>query len=210
MGKAQVFKINRDYPQGRLIAKAAEVLRDGGIIVHPTDTTYALGVALHNKRGIETLYTIKKKSLKRPLSFICKDLSHISEYGEVSKEAYRTMKRLLPGPYTFILEANKNAPRVTQTPRKEVGIRVPDCLICQLLIEKLGEPLISTSAYVPGGEILSDPEDIMKVLGGQVDLIIDAGIILPEPSTIISFVTQEPVLVRQGKGKFDLFATETA
>ena len=194
----------------RLVSRAVDILRDGGIVVHPTDTTYALGVALSNKRGIEKLYQIKKKSLKRPLSFICKDLSHISEYGDVSKEAYRTMKRLLPGPYTFILEANKNAPRVTQTQRKEVGIRVPDCPICQALIEHLGEPLISTSAYVPGGELLSDPDEIMKVLGGQVDLIIDAGIILPEPSTIISFVMQEPVLIRQGKGTFDLFATESA
>jgi tRNA threonylcarbamoyl adenosine modification protein (Sua5/YciO/YrdC/YwlC family) len=210
MGKAQVFKINRDYPQMRLIGKAAEILQDGGIIVHPTDTTYALGVKMTNKRGIEKLYQIKKKSLKRPLSFICKDLSNISEYAKLGDQAYRTMKRLLPGPYTFVLEANKNAPRVTQTNHKEIGIRVPDCAICQALIDLLGEPLISTSAYVLGGELLSDPDEIMKVLGGHVDLIIDAGIIIPEPSTIISFASHTPELIRLGKGKFDLFETEEA
>ncbi len=205
MGKAQVFKINRDHPQTRLIKQVVDILNDGGIIVHPTDTTYALGVHLLNKRKVGLLYQLKKKSLKRPLSFLCSGLSNIAEYAKVGDEAYRTMKRLLPGPYTFILEAKKTAPRVTQTNKKEIGIRVPDDKICQAIIEKLGQPLVSTSAYVHGGELLSDPETIMKVFGGQVDVIIDAGIIPPKPSTIISFVNHEPDLIRLGKGPFDLF-----
>jgi tRNA threonylcarbamoyl adenosine modification protein (Sua5/YciO/YrdC/YwlC family) len=210
MSKAQVLKINPEYPQMRHIVRAAEVLIEGGIIVHPTDTTYALGVQVNNKRGVEMLYQIKKKSLKRPLSFLCKDLSNISEYAMLGNDAYRTMKRLLPGPYTFILEANKNAPRVAQTIKKEIGIRVPDCPVCQGIIEKIGGPLVSTSAYIHGGELLSDPDEILKVLGGHVDLILDAGIIIPAPSTIISFVSREPTLVRQGKGAFDLFETDNA
>ncbi|MCZ7585268.1 MAG: L-threonylcarbamoyladenylate synthase [Deltaproteobacteria bacterium] len=199
MGIAQVFHVDRDHPRMRLVHQAAEILRRGGLIVHPTDTTYAIGAHLENKRGIEKLYTLKKKSLKRPLSYLCGDLANIAQFAQVSDEAYRTMKRLLPGPYTFILDANRNAPRTTQTQRKEIGIRIPDDPFCRALIQEVGMPVISTSAYVHGGDLLADPDDILKVLGGYVDLIVDAGIIPPEPSTIISFVGDEPTLVRQGK-----------
>ncbi len=202
MGKAQVFKINQENPQTRLIDKVVEVLDAGGLIVHPTDTTYAIGVHMKNKRGVEKLYQLKKKSLKRPLSYLCKDLSNIAEYAKLSDSAYRTMKRLLPGPYTFILNANKSAPRVTHFTNSEIGIRVPDDRICEAIIAKLGMPLVSTSAYIFGGEILADPEDIMHVLGGHVDVIIDAGNIYPEPSTIISFLKDEPELIRIGKGEY--------
>ncbi len=205
MAKAQVFKINKENPQIRLIGKTIEILNQNGLVVHPTDSTYAIGTHIKNKRGIEKLYQLKKKSLSRPLSFLCKDLSDISEYAKLSDTAYRTMKRLLPGPYTFILEAKKTAPRVTQNSHKEIGIRVPDNVICQALIEELGQPLISTSAYVHGGDILADPEEIMDVLGGHVDIIIDAGLIHPKPSTIISFLGQEPELVRQGKGEYIIY-----
>ncbi len=205
MSKAQVFQINTENPQVRLIRQTIDILNNNGLIVHPTDSTYAIGVHIKNKRGIEKLYQLKKKSLLRPLSFLCKDLSDIAEFAKVGDTAYRTMKRLLPGPYTFILDAKKTAPRVTQYSHKEIGIRVPNDAICQAIIEGLGQPLISTSAYVHGGEILADPEDIIQVLGGHVDLIIDAGNIFPEPSTIISFLGQEPELVRQGKGEFVIY-----
>jgi tRNA threonylcarbamoyl adenosine modification protein (Sua5/YciO/YrdC/YwlC family) len=205
MSKAQVFKINTENPQVRLIRQAIDILNNNGLIVHPTDSTYAIGAHIKNKRGIEKLYQLKKKSLLRPLSFLCKDLSDIAEFAKVGDTAYRTMKRLLPGPYTFILDAKKTAPRVTQYSHNEIGIRVPNDAICQAIIEGLGQPLISTSAYVHGGEILADPEDIIQVLGGHVDLIIDAGTIFPEPSTIISFLGQEPELVRQGKGEFIIY-----
>lgn len=202
MSKAQLVEIHPEHPQPRLIRRAADVLRAGGLIVHPTDTTYAIGVRFDNKNGVELLYQIKKKSLKRPLSFLCKDLSNISEFANVGDEAYRTMRRLLPGPYTFILEAKKTAPRITQTERKEIGIRVPDNPICLALIEELGEPMVSTSAYIHGGEILADPEEILRELGGFVDMVIDAGFLHAEPSTIISFLDDEARLIRAGKGPF--------
>ena len=205
MPKAQLFEINTENPQVRLIKQTVDIIKNNGLIVHPTDTTYAIGTHIRNKRGIEKVLQLKKKSLTHPLSFLCKDLADIAEYAKVGNAAYRTMKKLLPGPYTFILDAGKNAPRVAQHTHKEIGIRVPDNAICQAIIEELGEPLICTSAYVHGGEILADPEEIMQVLGGHVALIIDAGIIPPQPSTIISFLNQEPELIRQGKGEYIIY-----
>jgi tRNA threonylcarbamoyl adenosine modification protein (Sua5/YciO/YrdC/YwlC family) len=203
MAHADRFHIHPDNPQMRLIQKAAEILKKGGIIAHPTDTTYALGVHLHNKQGIEELYRIKGKDLKRPLSLLCADLSNIAEYANVDDVAYRVMRRLLPGPYTFILPATKAAPRITQTPRKEVGLRCPKDNIVAALGQVLGEPLVSTSCSAPGGELLADPDDILQIFGHQIGLVIDAGYIYPEPSTIISLMSGRPELVRLGKGPFD-------
>jgi tRNA threonylcarbamoyl adenosine modification protein (Sua5/YciO/YrdC/YwlC family) len=203
MPQAERFHLHPDNPQGRLVQKAAEILERGGIIAHPTDTTYALGVHLLNKQGVETLYRIKGKDLKRPLSLLCGDLSNISEYAKVDDTAYRVMKRLLPGPYTFILPATKNAPRVAQTPRKEVGLRCPKDNIVHELGRILGVPLVSTSCSLPGGELLADPDDIMRYYGHQLDLVIDTGFIYPEPSTIISFMSGEPKVIRVGKGPVD-------
>lgn len=203
MTKAERFHIHPENPQQRLIDKVVEVLKRGGIIAHPTDTTYALGVALDNKQGIETLYRIKGKDLKRPLSILCCDLSNVSEYAQVDDVAYRLLRRLLPGPYTMILPATKAAPRIAQTPRKEVGLRVPADHILRAIGEKLGMPLVSTSCSVADGELLADPDDIMRYYGHQLDIVIDAGFIYPEPSTILSFMSGRPELVRQGKGPID-------
>jgi len=203
MAQAEVFHIHTQNPQARLIAKAAEILSKGGIIAHPTDTTYALGVHLLNKQGVEKLYRIKGKELNRPLSLLCADLSNIAEYAKVDDLAFRTMKRLLPGPYTFILPATKNAPRITQTPRKEVGLRCPNDNIVRALIEKIGAPLVSTSCKPAGGVLLSSPDEIQQFFGHQIDLIIDAGTIYPEPSTIISFMTGAAEIIRVGKGPVD-------
>jgi len=189
----------------RLVSRAVDILRDGGIVVHPTDTTYALGVALSNKRGIEKLYQIKKKSLKRPLSFICKDLSHISEYGDVSKEAYRTMKRLLPGPYTFILQASRLVPKIILPKRQTTGIRVPDSRICLALVRELGKPVISTSVKTEDGEILSDPRDIEDKFGRRVDLVIDSGVMLSGQSSVISLVDDVIEVIRVGQGDVSAF-----
>ncbi len=203
MARAEVLHIHPQNPQPRLIAKVAEVLDKGGVIAHPTDTTYALGVHLLNKQGVEKLYRIKGKELNRPLSLLCADLSNIAAYAKVDDLAYRTMKRLLPGPYTFILPATKNAPRITQTPRKEVGLRCPDDNIVRALIEKIGAPLVSTSCKPMGGDLLSLPEEIQDHFGHQIDLIIDAGMIYPEPSTIISFMSGSADIIRAGKGSID-------
>lgn len=202
MTRAQLFRIHTENPQTRLIAKTVEILQNGGIIAHPTDTTYALGVHLNNKKGIEQLYRIKGKALDRPLSLLCPDLSNISEYAKIDDLAYRILKRVLPGPYTFILPATKAAPRITQTPRKEVGLRCPDDIILRTLMLELGLPLVSTSCSIDG-ELLADPDDIMRFFGNQIDLVIDAGYIYPEPSTIISFMEGAPEVIRPGKGDVD-------
>ncbi len=201
MGRGRIFEIDPDHPKPRLIKQAAEVLKAGGLIAHPTDTTYALGVALHNTKGVNELYRIKKKDLKRPLSFLCGDISTLSEYSNVSKVAFQIMKRILPGPYTIILPSRKSAPRkLLWTTRKEIGIRVPGNPVVQALVDELGEPFISTSAKVLGGELLGTAQDIQHEFGYALEVILDAGYIYPEPSTIISFVGEDPEIVRLGKG----------
>ena len=140
-----VLSINSQNPQMRLIKKVVDVLRDGGVIIYPTDTVYGLGCDLSNKKGIERIYEIKRRNKKQPLSFVCSDLKHISQYAMVTDYAYKTMKRFLPGPYTFILEASRLVPKIILPKRPTTGIRVPDNQICLALIRELGQPIISTS-----------------------------------------------------------------
>lgn len=189
----------------RLIKKAAEVLRDGGVIIYPTDTVYGLGCDLFNKKGIEKIYEIKKRNKKQPLSFVCADLKHISQYAQVTDYAYRTMKRLLPGPYTFILEASRLVPRIILPKRQTTGIRVPDNNICLALIKELNSPIISTSVKNSSGDDLGNPHEIEKHFGKIVDLIIDGGAINPEPSSVISIVDDNIEVIRIGKGDVSAF-----
>jgi tRNA threonylcarbamoyl adenosine modification protein (Sua5/YciO/YrdC/YwlC family) len=202
--KCRVLEIDPERINDRLISQAADVLQGGGIIAHPTDTTYALGVMMTNKKGVESLYRMKKKDLTRPLSFLCSDISNLSEYAIISDLAYRTMRMVLPGAYTFILPARKTAPRnLLWTNRKEIGLRVPDDAIVRAIVESIGEPLISTSAKVFEGELLASPYDIVDDFGHEIDLVIDAGYIEPEPSTIISFLEEPPEVWRPGKGSLE-------
>jgi tRNA threonylcarbamoyl adenosine modification protein (Sua5/YciO/YrdC/YwlC family) len=195
-----IFSINRDNPQMRLIKKAADVLRTGGIIVYPTDTVYGLGCDLFNKRGVEKIYEIKHRNKKQPLSFICADLKDISRYAMVSNFAYKTMRRLLPGPYTFILEASRLVPKILLQKRNAVGIRVPDNEICLSLVRELGNPIINTSAKLEQDEVISDPFEIEKKMK-RVDLVIDGGTLASEQSSIISLIDDEPQVIRAGKGE---------
>ena len=169
-----MLSINSQNPQARLIQKAVAVLKDGGVIIYPTDTVYGLGCSLSNKRGIERIYEIKRRSKKRPLSFVCSDLKHISQYALVTDYAYKTMKRCLPGPYTFILEASRLVPKMILPKRPTTGIRVPDNQICLALIRELGEPIISTSVQTQEGEDLGNPLLIDEHFRRIVDLIITA------------------------------------
>ncbi len=200
-----VLSINSQNPQMRLIRKATDVLRDGGIIIYPTDTVYGVGCDLSNKRGIEKIYEIKRRNKKRPLSFVCSDLKHISQYALVTDYAYKTMKRFLPGPYTFILEASRLVPRIILPKRPTTGIRVPDNQICLALIRELGQPIISTSVQTLDGEDLGDPVIINEHFGRVVDLIIDGGIIVPEPSSVVSLVDDRIEVLRTGKGDVSAF-----
>lgn len=200
-----MLSINSQNPQMRLIRKATDVLRDGGIIIYPTDTVYGLGCDLSNKRGIEKIYEIKRRNKKRPLSFVCSDLKHISQYALVTDYAYKTLKRFLPGPYTFILEASRLVPRIILPKRPTTGIRVPANEICLSLIRELGQPIISTSVQTLDGEDLGDPVIINEHFGRVVDLIIDGGIIVPEPSSVVSLVDDRIEVLRIGKGDVSAF-----
>lgn len=196
-----LLKVNNSYPQKRHIGRVVDSLRKSGIIIYPTDTTYGLGADLFDKKGIDRIYRMKPQKKKTGLSFICSDLKDISRYAHVSDAAYRVMKELLPGPYTFILYATKEVPKLVMTKRKTVGIRVPENNICRALIEELGNPIISTTAVTSDDTYYDDPDDINDKLGHAVDYVIDGGVIPRKPSTVIDFSGgDEAVILREGKG----------
>jgi len=200
-----IISINRQNPQLRLIRRVVEVLGKGGVIGYPTDTIYGIGCDLFNKEAIERIYKLKKHKRNKPLSFICSDLKDISRYARVSNYAYKTMKRFLPGAYTFILEATKLVPKMVMTKQKTVGIRVPDNPICLALVGELGHPIISTSVYRPDEELYSDPREIEERFGKSLDLVIDGGIIVAEHSSIIDLTDEVPKVIRRGKGDVSAF-----
>jgi tRNA threonylcarbamoyl adenosine modification protein (Sua5/YciO/YrdC/YwlC family) len=195
------ISIHPENPQGRILKTAVEVLKEGGLIVYPTDSVYGLGCDLFNKRAIEKIYQIKGNDKRKYLSFICPDLKGISEYAYVSNAAYKIMRHLLPGPYTFILKATRQVPKVLLEKRKTVGIRVPDNSVCRALLAAFGNPVISTTASLPGRDYIGDPDEIESTFAHKVDLFLDAGPGSLEPSTVIDLTQDEPVLIRQGKGK---------
>ena len=196
-----IIEVNPEYPEPRKIRKIADVLADGGVIVYPTDSYYGIGCDLLNKNAIEKIYKLKRRPLSRPFSFICSDLKNISEYAQVTNYAYKTMKRLLPGPYTFILEGSRLVPKIMLTNRKAVGIRVPDHPICLAIVQALGHPIISTSATNPETEeILESPTDFREILGHAVDLIVDGGPVPGSPSSVVSLIDDIPEVLRAGAG----------
>ena len=197
--------INNQNPQMRLIRKAVEILRGGGIVIYPTDTVYGMGCDLFNKKGTERIYEIQRRDRKQPLSFICADLKDISRYARVSDDAYKIMKRLLPGPYTFILEVSRAVPKIILLKRQTTGIRVPDNRICQALVAEMGSPVISTSVKDGEGELLSDPRMIEELFGKRVDMIIDGGIIAAAPSSVVSLLHEGVEVIRAGKGDVSAF-----
>ncbi|OPX39326.1 MAG: threonylcarbamoyl-AMP synthase [Desulfobacteraceae bacterium 4484_190.2] len=189
-----MLSINADNPQQRLINRVCAVLEEGGLIVYPTDTFYGIGCNLFNKRGIKLIYRLKNRPLKKPFSFLCDSLKEVSHYALVSNYAYKTMKRLLPGPYTFILEGTRLVPKIMLTRRKTVGIRVPDNKICLDIIRTFGRPIISTSA------VFDDPQSIKEAYGSFLDVIIDGGVLYQSPSSVVSLIDDIPEVIREGKG----------
>jgi tRNA threonylcarbamoyl adenosine modification protein (Sua5/YciO/YrdC/YwlC family) len=181
------------------IARGVSVLKAGGVIVYPTDTVYGMGCDLLNKRAIEKIYQYKKMPRQKPLSFICHDLAMVSEYAQLSNAAYKLMRRLLPGPYTFILQATRLVPKVIQSKQQTVGIRVPANEFCLELVQKLGNPMINTSASVDLDEVISDPDAIQREFH-LIDLMLSDGPLESELSTIVDLTGDEPVLIREGKG----------
>ncbi len=200
-----IIAINPKNPQPRLIRRVVEVLEGGGVIGYPTDTIYGVGCDLFNPEAIRKIHRLKKMEGKKPLSFICSDLKDISRYAYVSNYAYKMMKRLFPGPYTFILKATKLVPKIAMTKQNTVGIRIPDNKICLSLVQELGHPIISTSVYKPDESLYNDPAEIEERFGKQLDLVIDGGVIVAEHSSIVDLTDEFPNVIRKGKGDVSLF-----
>jgi tRNA threonylcarbamoyl adenosine modification protein (Sua5/YciO/YrdC/YwlC family) len=200
-----LLEIDPYNPDHKLIRKVVHSLKEGEVIAYPTDTVYGLGCDMLNKDAIEKIYRLKKIPRYKPLSIISADLKEISVFAHVSNLAYKLMKRVIPGPYTFILPATKNVPRIMLTNQRTVGIRVPDNEICLTLVRELGNPLISSSASVASEEILSDPVEIEHKFGKDINLIIDGGSLISELSSVIDLTGLTPKIVREGKGDLSLF-----
>ncbi len=204
--EVMLITINPDNPQPRSIKQVAEKLRSGAVICYPTDTVYGIGCDIFNQKAIKKIFQIKKRPMHKPFSFMCSSLKNVSDYGHVSNMAYRIMRKALPGPFTFVLPAAKIVPKIMITKQKTVGIRVPQNNICLALIEALGNPILTTSAILDKeGEPLSEAYEFEELLGNMVDLVIDGGMVYPDPSTIVDFSSDEPEILRQGKGDISQF-----
>ncbi len=199
---AQYFEIHPDNPQPRLVKRAVEILERGGVIVWPTDSSYALACRIDDKKALERIRRIRQLGEKHQFSLVCRDLAQVGHFVRLGNEAHRLIKALTPGPYTFILKATREVPRRLQHPnRKTIGIRIPDHPVSQALLAALDEPLFSTTLILPGEETaLEDPHEIRERLEKQVDLILDAGIVPYEPTTVIDLTEGVPVVRREGKG----------
>jgi tRNA threonylcarbamoyl adenosine modification protein (Sua5/YciO/YrdC/YwlC family) len=195
-----LLSINPQNPQPRLISRVVEVLKQGGVIGYPTDTTYGIGCDIFNKKGVKKIYQIKQRDPRKPFSFICADLSDVANYAQVSNFAFKIMRRHLPGPYTFVLEATRVVPDLLTTRQKTVGIRIPDNPIALAIVSELGHPLVTTSANVSGEETYQDPQEIEESMGHMLDMVVDGGMLLGEPSTVISLVDDRIEVLRQGCG----------
>jgi Sua5/YciO/YrdC/YwlC family protein len=199
---AQFFRIHPENPQPRLISQAAAILRKGGVMIYPTDSCYALGCHIGDKEALARIRRIRHLDERHHLALMCQDLSGIAVYAKLGNAAFRLMKSLTPGPYTFLLAATRDVPRRLQDPkRKTIGVRVPDNVIALALLEVLAEPILSTSLILPDEELpLTDPVEIDERVGKQVDLIIDGGVCGLEATTVIDLVDEQPLIMRRGKG----------
>lgn len=202
---SQFFRIHPDNPQGRLVHQAVEIVRRNGLIVYPTDSSYALGCRVGDKQGMERIRRIRKLDKSHNFTLVCRDLTEIASYARLDNTAYRLMKSLTPGPFTFILPATREVPRRLQNPkRKSIGIRVPDNRITQALLDELGEPLMSSTLIMPKRDLSeTDAEDIRDLLEHDVDLVIDGGHCSHEPTTVLEFVDGRAQVVRQGSGSIE-------
>lgn len=196
-----LIKINPENPQPRLISQVVECLRQGGVIIYPTDTTYGIGCDIFNRKGVKKIFQIKQRDSRKPFSFICNDLAEISNYAQVSNFAFKIMKRHLPGAYTFVLEATKIVPDSLSTKQKTVGVRIPDNAICHAIVKELGHPLVTTSANLSGESTPQDPFEINESMGRMVDYVIDGGISMEDASTVVSLLDDEIAVLRQGSGE---------
>lgn len=201
------LQIESERPNPRHVIRAAEMLKSGGLAIYPTDTTYGLGCDLYSKRSIERIYNLKGMDRKQRLSFICNDLSDVSRYAVVENRNYRILKHHVPGPYTFILPATREVPKIVQTNTRTVGIRIPDSPTCQILVSELGHPLITTTVAKHHGDgdssYTNDPDEIVTLFGRSVEVFLDAGALYEEPSSVIDLTGERPEIVREGSGDLE-------
>jgi tRNA threonylcarbamoyl adenosine modification protein (Sua5/YciO/YrdC/YwlC family) len=195
-----LLSIHPEHPQGRHLARVVQCLKDGGVIAYPTDTTYGIGCSIFNKKGIEKIYKLKQREKKKPFSFICSNLSEVSRYAKISNLAFKILKRHLPGPYTFVLEATREVPDLLLTRQKTVGIRIPDNKICLEIVQLLDNPVITTSANLSGEEPVGDPQLIDFIFGSQLDLVVDGGLLATDVSSVVSLTDDIPKILRAGAG----------
>jgi tRNA threonylcarbamoyl adenosine modification protein (Sua5/YciO/YrdC/YwlC family) len=206
LNMAKFIEINPFNPQPRLISQVVATLKKGGLICYPTDTMYGIGCDIFNQKAVKRVYQVRKRPKQKPFSFMCSSLKNISQYAHVGNTAYRLMRKNLPGPYTLVLPGSKLVPKIMLTKQKTVGIRVPDSPICLAIIEELGNPILNTSALrEEHQDPVVDAFDVNELFGRQVDLIIDGGEVYPDPSTVVSLISDYPEILRKGKGDITPF-----
>ncbi len=207
---SQYFEIHPQTPQPRLIRQAVGILRNGGVAVYPTDSTYALACGMGQKDAIDRIRQIRQLAAGHNFTLVCRDLSDIGTYAKVENTAYRLLKAFTPGPYTFVLRATSEVPRRLQHPkRKTIGIRVPDHPIARALAAEMGEPLMTTSLLLPGeADPINDAEAIRERIGALVELVIDGGPCGLEPSTVVDLSELPPRVLRRGAGDPSVFEEE--
>lgn len=206
---SQFFSIHPENPQLRLIKQATEIVKAGGVIAYPTDSAYALGCHIGDKKALERIRQIRRLDQHHNFTLVCRDLSDLGIYARVSNSAYRMIKAATPGPYTFILPATREVPRrLVHAKRKTIGLRVPAHPICEALLSDMGEPLMSSTLMLPGDEYpLTNPYEIREMLEHQLDLVIDGGYCGMEPTTVVNMEDEVPVISRAGRGDTELFAS---
>lgn len=199
---SQFFQIHPDNPQLRLIRQAVDIIRGGGVIAYPTDSVYALGCYIGDKKAVERIRKLRKLDEKHDFTLVCRDLSELATYAQVNNSQYRMLKNHTPGPYTFILKGSREVPRQLMHPkRKTIGIRVPECPIVKALLTELGSPIMSLTLQLPDDESpMTDPYDIRMTLESQLDLIIDGGCCGIELTTVVNLMNDIPQILRTGKG----------
>lgn len=199
---AQYFQIHPENPQLRLVHRAVDIIRNGGVVVYPTDSSYALGCQMGEKQALDTIRRIRRLDDRHNFTLVCKDVAQISNFAKIGNDAFRLVKSVTPGPFTFILKATREVPRRLQHPkRKSVGIRIPDHPVVQCLLDELGEPLFSSTLILPGDqEAFANPYDIRERMEHEVELIIDSGNVGYSPTTVVNLTGKNPEVIREGKG----------
>ena len=200
-----LLEIDANNPQPHRISRLVDILKSDGVIAYPTDTTYGIGCSIFSRKGLERIYQAKQRDRKKPFSFICSDLSEVSRYARLTDIAFRVLRRCLPGPYTFVLEASREVPNLLTTKQRTVGIRIPDNRICMAIVRELGAPIVTTSANLSGEEPVGDPLEIERQFGSRLDIIVDGGLLLTDVSSVISLTNDQFEILRKGAGDLSGF-----